>query len=143
MIKTGLQGAQSVRLLSPPRQRNQHSPAPLVVDECATQGPQPTDEMTRAKTLIEQADRAGAQRYAAADLQRAHDEFSNAECANGEKKYDDARRYAESAATDADVASARASAGEAQRAAHEIMPGNETLRQEAHRGASSATPRPN
>src|ERR1700731_585928 len=55
---------------------------------CATQGPQTTQEMTRAKTLIEQADRAGAQRYAAADLQRAHDQFSNAERANGEKKYD-------------------------------------------------------
>jgi hypothetical protein len=48
-----------------------------------------------------------AQRYAAADLQRANDEFSNAERANGEKKYDDARRYAESAGADADVASAR------------------------------------
>jgi hypothetical protein len=107
---------------------------------CATQGPPATDEMTRAKTLIEQADKAGAQRYAAADLQRAHDEFSNAERANGEKKYNDARRYAESAAADADVATARASAGEAQRAAHEVMQGNETLRQESDRGA---TPRPN
>jgi hypothetical protein len=115
----------------------------LFIGGCATQGPQPTDEMTRAKTLIEQADRAGAQRYAAADLQRAHDEFSNAERANSEKKYDDARRYAESAAADADVASARASAGEAQRAAHEVVQGNETLRQESERGASSATPRPN
>jgi hypothetical protein len=99
--------------------------------------------MTRAKALIEQADKTGAQRYAAADLQRAHDEFSNAERANAEKKYDDARRYAESAAADADVASARASAGEAQRAAHEVVQGNETLRQAADRGSTSATPRPN
>lgn len=110
---------------------------------CATQGPQPTEEMTRAKALIEQADRVGAQRYAAADLQRAHDELSNAERATGEKKYDDARRYAESAAADADVATARASAGEAQRAAHEVMQGNETLRQESDRGSNSAPPRPN
>jgi hypothetical protein len=110
---------------------------------CATQGPQPTEEMTRAKTLIEQADRAGAQRYAAADLQRAHDELSNAERATAEKKYDDARRYAESAASDADVASARASAGESQRAAQEVVQGNETLRQESDRGSRSATPSPN
>jgi hypothetical protein len=110
---------------------------------CATQGPPPTEEMTRAKTLVEQADRAGAQRYAAADLQRAHDELSNAEKANGEKKYDDARRYAESAEADADVASARASAGEAEQAAHEIMQGNDTLRQESERGSTSASPRPN
>ena len=107
---------------------------------CATQGQKPTDEMTRANTLIEQADRAGAQRYAAADLQRAHDELSNAERAIGERKYDDARRYAESAAADADVASARAAAGEAQRAAHEVVQGNETLRQEAERGVSGETP---
>jgi hypothetical protein len=109
---------------------------------CATQGPQPNDEMTRAKTLIEQADRAGVQRYAAADLQRAHDELSNAERAMGEKKYNDARSYAESAEADADVASARAAAGEAQRAAHEVVQGNETLRQEAERGVSE-TPHPN
>jgi hypothetical protein len=103
---------------------------------CATQGLQPTDEMTRARALIEQADKAGAQRYAAADLQRAHDELRNAERATGEKKYDDARRYAESAEADAAVATARASAGEAQRAAHEVTQGNETLRQESDRGAS-------
>jgi Domain of unknown function (DUF4398) len=77
----------------------------VCIGGCATQGPQPTDEMTRAKALIEQADKSGAQRYAAADLQRAHDEFGNAERANGEKKYNDARRYAESAAANADVAS--------------------------------------
>jgi hypothetical protein len=110
---------------------------------CATQGPQPTQEMTRAKTVIEQADKAGAQRYAAADLQRAHDQFSNAERANSDKKYDDARRYAESAEADAEVATARASAGEAQRAAHEVSQGNETLQQESNRGSGSASPNPN
>ena len=87
-------------------------------------------------------DKAGAQRYAAADLQRAHDELSNAERSNGEKKYDEARRYAESAEADADVATARASAGEAQRAAHEVGQGNETLRQETDRSTSSPDPNP-
>jgi hypothetical protein len=110
---------------------------------CATQGPQPTEEMTRARTLVEQADRAGAQRYAAADLQRAHDQLNNADRANAEKKYDEARRYAESAAADADVAQARASAGEAQHAATEVGQGNETLRQESQRNLAPAdtTPR--
>src|ERR1700761_2024871 len=107
---------------------------------CATQGPQPTEEMTRARTLIEQADRSGAQRYAAADLQRAHDELGNADKANAEKKFDDARRYAESAAADADVATARASAGEAERAAHEVKQGNETLRQEVNAGTPLTMP---
>lgn len=107
---------------------------------CATQGPQPTEEMTRARTLIEQADRSGAQRYAAADLQRAHDQLSNADKANADKKYDDARRYAQSAAADADVAIARAGAGDAQHAAQEVAQSNETLRQESARGSTSQNP---
>lgn len=110
---------------------------------CATQGPQPTEELTRARTLIDQADKAGAQRYAAADLQKAHDELSNADKANADRKYDDARRYAQSAAADADVASARASAGEAEHAAKEVTRSNETLRQESERGSVPASPSPN
>lgn len=104
---------------------------------CATEGPPPSEEVTRARTMIEQADKAGVQRYAAADLQRAHDELSNAEQSNGEGKFDEARRYAESAAADADVATARASNGEAQKAAHEVAQGNETLQQESARGAAA------
>ena len=123
------------------RLRNGNVPAVAVLlcgiaAGCATQGPKPTEEVTRAQTLIEQADRAGAQRYAAADLQRAHDELNNADKANADKKYDEARRYAESAAADADVAQARAAAGEAQRAAKEVQQSNETLRQESDRGAT-------
>jgi uncharacterized protein DUF4398 len=108
---------------------------------CATQGPQPTAELTRAHTLIEQADRSGAQRYAAADLQKAHDELSNADRANADKKYDDARRYAEAAAADADVATARAGAGDAQHAAQEVVQSNETLRQETARGTYNGEPK--
>ena len=109
---------------------------------CATQGPLPTEELTRARTLIDQADKAGAQRYAAADLQRAHDELASAELANGAGKADSARRYAESAAADADLAAARAAAGEAQHAAQEVGQGNETLRQEAERGSNDANSGP-
>lgn len=104
---------------------------------CATEGPPPSEELTRARAVVEQADKGGAQRYAAADLQRAHDELSNAEKANAERKYGEARRYAESAEADADVATARAADGDAQRAAREVAQGNETLRQEAGRGTGA------
>lgn len=112
---------------------------------CATQGPQPTEELTKAHTLIQQAEKAQAQRYAAPDLQRAHDELSSAEIANTKGDYDVARSYAESASVDADVATARASAGEALRAAHEAQQGNSVLQQESERAAhggatSSAAP---
>jgi hypothetical protein len=105
---------------------------------CATEGPPPSEELTRARAVVEQADRGGAQRYAAADLQRAHDELSNAEKASAERKFDEARRYAESAEADADVATARTSEGDAQRAAREVAQANETLRQESGRGTATA-----
>jgi Domain of unknown function (DUF4398) len=105
---------------------------------CATQGPIPTEQLTRARTLVEQADKADAQRYAPADLQRAHDELSSADKAVSDHKYDDARRYAENAQVDADLASARASSGEAQHAAREVDRSIDSLRQESERHASDS-----
>lgn len=102
---------------------------------CAS-GPKPTEEMTRARTVIEQADKGGnAQRYAAADLQKAHDELRDAEKASDAGKYDDARRDAESAEADADVATARGNAGDAQRSARELAKSNSTLENETNRNA--------
>jgi hypothetical protein len=104
---------------------------------CATQPPVPSEQITKARTLVEQADKSNAQRYAAADLQRAHDELSNAEKAVTDHKYADARRYAEDAQADADLASARASSGEAQRAAQEVNRSIESLQQESQRQTGS------
>jgi hypothetical protein len=110
---------------------------------CATEGPPPVQEVTRAQSVIDQADKAGVQRYAAADLQRAHDELSDAEKANGAGKYTEARRLAESAEVDADLATARASEGAALQASREVVQGNETLRQESARGSINASPAAN
>lgn len=104
---------------------------------CASEGPAPREEMARARTLVEQADKANAQRYAAADVQRAHDELNSAERYYGEKKFDAARAEAESSAADADLATARAAAGEAQHAATEVTKGTGTLREEAQRDADA------
>jgi hypothetical protein len=105
---------------------------------CATQGPIPTEQLTKARALVEQADKADAQRYAPADLQRAHDELSSADKAVNDHKYDDARRYAENAQVDADLASARASSGEAQHAAREVDRGIDSLKQESERHANDS-----
>jgi len=109
---------------------------------CATQGAQPTEELARARTLIEQADKAQAQRYAAPDLQRARDELSSAELANSKREFDAARSYAESAAADADVAAARAAAGEALQAANDAREANRTLQQESERANEAGAPPP-
>jgi|ERR1700722_6838820 hypothetical protein len=105
---------------------------------CATQGPIPTEQLTKARALVEQADKADAQRYAPADLQRAHDELSSADKAVNDHKYDDARRYAENAQVDADLASARASSGEAQHAAREVDRSIDSLKQESERHANDS-----
>lgn len=104
---------------------------------CAAEGPPPREEMAQARTLVEQADKSNAQRYAAADVQRAHDSLNSAERNFGERKYDAARADAESAAADADVATARAAAAEAQHAAAEVAQGNSTLKSEAQRDAAA------
>jgi len=97
------------------------------------------EEITRAQTLIEAADKGGnAQKYAPADLQRAHDELADATRADGAGKYNDARDFAESAAADANLAAARGAAGDARRAATEVVQSNATLRSESDRAANNA-----
>jgi hypothetical protein len=83
--------------------------------------------------MVQQADKANAQRYAGADMQRAHEELQTAERLNGEHKYEAARRSAQAAAADANLALAQSAAAEAQASAQELAKSNETLRQEANR----------
>jgi Domain of unknown function (DUF4398) len=105
---------------------------------CATQGAKPNDELTKAHTVIEQAEKGGnAQRYAAADLQRAHDELADAERLSGQGKYAEARYFAQRAEADADVAVARGNAAEQQKAAADVAQASNTLRQESQRNESA------
>ena len=97
------------------------------------------EEMTRAHTLIEATDKDGnAQRFAAADLQRAHDEYADATRADGAGQYSEARNFAEAASADANLAAARGAAGEAKRAANEVVQGNITLRSESSRAIENS-----
>ncbi len=105
---------------------------------CASEGPKPIDELTKAHTVVEQADKGGtAQRYAAADLQRAHDELSDADRLSGQKKYNEARAFAQRAQVDADLAVARGTSAEQQKAAEDVMKANDALRQETSRNGES------
>jgi hypothetical protein len=111
---------------------------------CASEGVKPSDELTKAHTVVEQADKGGnAQRYAAADLQRAHDELSDADRYDGQKKYDEARYFAQRAEVDADVAVARGNSAEAQKAAADVAQSNNTLQQETQRNDANGPVRNN
>ncbi|HWF99007.1 MAG TPA: DUF4398 domain-containing protein [Steroidobacteraceae bacterium] len=96
---------------------------------CASQ-PKPTAQLVRASTLVGQAEKDRAQRYAAADLQRARDELASAQTAESDGKYESARRLADRAAADADLASARAASGKAEESATQVRHSLETLRQQ-------------
>ena len=105
---------------------------------CATRVERPVAEMARATTLIDQAEKAGAQRYAAAELQQARDKVNLADKAANDGKGDIALRLASEAAVDAELAVARTASGEAQRAAEELHRSTDTLQEEAKRNAQDS-----
>ena len=112
--------------------------AGVIAAGCASAPQQPIAQATRAQTLIEQAEKAGAQEYAAADLERARDKLQAANAAAEKGKEEIAAQYATEAAVDAELASARASAGQARKAADEVNAGARTLSDEATRQSDSS-----
>ena len=105
---------------------------------CATEpSRQTTVDLTRAQTLIEQAEQGGAQQYAPENLQAARDRLHEAEQLSNSGKQRDAERAATEAGLDAQLAVARASAGKQARAAEELSASLNTLR-----GAAQPVPAP-
>jgi hypothetical protein len=98
---------------------------------CAGPAERPVVELTRAKTLVDQAEKTGAPRFAAAELERARNKIAAEESAASNGEQETARRLATEAALDAEYASALASAGEAKQAEQEIRKSLESLRDEA------------
>jgi hypothetical protein len=112
----------------------------IILAGCAGEAQRPDAEIARANTLIEQAEKAGAQRYAAAELQSARDKLQQVDAAVKDGKGDRALHLAQQASADAELANARAASGEAQRAAGEVEKGTETLREEADRSETTTNP---
>ena len=98
---------------------------------CSSEPERPTEQLTRAQTLIEQAEKSGAQRYAAAELESARNKLQTANKAADDGKQERATELATEAALDAELAAARAASGEAQKAAQEVGRSTEQLREEA------------
>jgi hypothetical protein len=107
---------------------------------CASE-PKPTAQLVRASTLVSEAEKNEAQHYAAADLQRARDELSDAQTADSAGNYDSARHDAEKAAADADLASARAASGKARQSAEQVRQNLDTLKEQIQQNpAPSGSP---
>jgi uncharacterized protein DUF4398 len=110
----------------------------IVTGGCAST-PRPDPEITRARTLVEQAEKAGAQQYAAVELDQARNKLRLASAANQDHKYDEARARANEASADAELALARTNSGEAKKAAEQVQQSTETLRQEAERNEATTS----
>lgn len=101
-------------------------------------GQRPVEQLTRAGTMIDQAEQAGAQRFAAAELERAREKLRQANQAAEENDNEVARRLAVEATLDAELAMARASSADAERSAEEVRQGVETLRRESQRATTQS-----
>jgi glycerol-3-phosphate dehydrogenase len=114
----------------------------LLCAGCATN--QPSPEITRAQTLIEQAEKAGARQYAADQLDSARSNLRLATAAQRDGKDVEARNRANEAAADAELAQSRAQSGLAQKSADEVQRSTEVLQRETERtqGLPPALPSP-
>lgn len=116
--------------------------AGAAIGGCASEPP-PTAQMVRASTLVSEAEKDEAQRYAATDLQRARDELNDAQTAENDHKYDQALRLAENSAADANLASARASNGKAQQSAEQVRTSLKTLQEQLQQTPTPPPPASN
>ena len=107
--------------------------AALVTMLGCSSGPRPVEQLARASTLIEQAEKTGAARFAAADLEQARGKLSRAETAADDGDQETALRLAQQAAVDAELAQARAAAAEAKNSEEELKRSLQSLREEAGR----------
>jgi hypothetical protein len=112
----------------------------LVLAACASKPDRPTEELTRARTLVSQAEQGGAQQTASAELQTARDKVQRADRAADDGNTEMARRLAIEAALDAELAAVKARSAQSQAAAAELDRSIETLRNEAARGAGQQQP---
>jgi hypothetical protein len=105
----------------------------LLLSGCAST-PRPTEDLARAKSLVQQADAGNVQRYAAVELNQARDKLQAAERADTDEDFDAARRRANEAAADAELAAALARTREVERSVAEQEKSLDALRQQGTPG---------
>ncbi|HXQ99010.1 MAG TPA: DUF4398 domain-containing protein [Pseudomonas sp.] len=103
----------------------------LLLAGCA--GNPPSEQYAVTQSAVNAAVSAGGTEYAAVEMKSAQDKFKQAELAMQEKKYDEARKYAEQAEWDARVAERKAQAAKAQKAVQDARQGVNELREEGMR----------
>jgi hypothetical protein len=107
--------------------------AALALAACATDAPPPRAELAAAEVALRGAENADAVRYAPAPLTLAQDKYARANAAMEARRFVDARRLAEQALADAQLAEAQARSQIARESATELQESIRLLREEIDR----------
>lgn len=108
--------------------------AVLWMSGCA--GKPPTDTLSQAELAVQEADSKTASQYAPLELRTAREQLEQAKRALAEEEYDEARRLAEQALVNAQLAEARSAAEKARQAAAEIQKSIQALQSELQRSTA-------
>lgn len=93
--------------------------------------PPPREELAQAERAVDQAMAENAVEFAALEVEKARDKLAQARAEMSTERYADARRLAEEALVDAELALAKADAAKTTRNADELAQTVQRLREEA------------
>lgn len=124
-------------------QAEKRSPWPLTAGVCAAAAilagcgstPVPREQLAVGQASIQAAQTAGAGELAPVELQRAREKYAMAVAAAKEREFEAARKLADEADIDAQVARTKAQAERSRRAADEVRAGVRTLQQQINSNA--------
>jgi len=100
-------------------------------------GKPPLETLSKAELAVQEADKRTASQYAPLELQTAREQLDKAKKAINDEEYDEARRLADQALVNAQLAEAKAGAEKARQAAAELQKSIQTLRAELERSTTS------
>jgi len=107
------------------------------LSSCAGKPPATTvSQVSQAELAVQQASNSKAPQYASLELHTAREQLADAQEALQKKEYTQARRWAERALVNAQLAETRAQSEQTRRTATELQQSIEALRREAELRAS-------
>jgi predicted lipid-binding transport protein (Tim44 family) len=107
---------------------------------CSSTKP-PTDTLAKAELSVRAAHEAGAEELAQTDLRKAREKLEQSQQAMAARNYDEARRFAEGAQVDAELAEAKADAAIVRRAADEVLRRVDALQGDTERNSRKSLTR--
>ncbi len=99
-------------------------------------GKPPLANLSQAELAVQEADTKTASQYAPLELKTAREQLAEAKRAMDDEEYDEARRLADQALVNAQLAEAKAAAEKARLAAAELQKSIQTLRTEVQRSSA-------